>query len=248
MQSYGKLNEGKSSGRMIRRRRIPHRRLTRIHERHHAIIPAKNPPRPRAEKEGTARRLEACTRFTLRNGPFGPPRRRDRAGRVVPAGTLAMVRSPDSLRAPEGATALSTLIRQRHLTPSCGGHAPTAERTVGPARMIVESLTPRPGIREHYRGISGPMLLERGTPSICAFREVMEAGALINVATASTWWMYFATSRTSWTKLPKAPKQVTFQCGSRRTIISRSILKLRETSASTYLHHCSLAPTRPLNE
>src|SRR6188474_2926109 len=44
-----------------------------------------------------------------------------------------------------------TLNRQRHLTPSCGGFTPTAERTVGPARMIVESLTPRPGIREHYR-------------------------------------------------------------------------------------------------
>src|SRR6476659_143797 len=47
------------------------------------------------------------------------------------------------------ATALSTLIHQRRLTPSCGGHAPTAERTVGPARMIGECLTPRPGIREH---------------------------------------------------------------------------------------------------
>jgi hypothetical protein len=34
---------------------------------------------------------------------------------------------------PQRATALSTLIRQRHLTPSCGGLAPTAERTVGPA-------------------------------------------------------------------------------------------------------------------
>jgi hypothetical protein len=28
-----------------------------------------------------------------------------------------------------------TLIHQRHLTPSCGGHAPTAERTLNPARM-----------------------------------------------------------------------------------------------------------------
>jgi hypothetical protein len=27
----------------------------------------------------------------------------------------------------------------------------TAERTVGPARMIAESLTPKPGIREHNR-------------------------------------------------------------------------------------------------
>jgi hypothetical protein len=36
------------------------------------------------------------------------------------------------------------LIHQRHLTPSCGGHAPTAERTLHPARMLTESLTPRP--------------------------------------------------------------------------------------------------------
>jgi hypothetical protein len=34
------------------------------------------------------------------------------------------------------------------LTPSCGGRAPAAERTVGPATMIAESLTPKPGIRE----------------------------------------------------------------------------------------------------
>ena len=33
-----------------------------------------------------------------------------------------------------------TSNRQRHLTPSCGGIAPTAERTVGPARMIVGEL------------------------------------------------------------------------------------------------------------
>jgi hypothetical protein len=36
------------------------------------------------------------------------------------------------------------------LTPSCGGHAPTAERTLDPARMIEESLTSDPGIREQY--------------------------------------------------------------------------------------------------
>jgi hypothetical protein len=62
-----------------------------------------------------------------------------------------VVRSSDFLRAPERVTAPATLIRQRRLTPSCGEHASTAERTVGPARMIVESLTPRPGIREQNR-------------------------------------------------------------------------------------------------
>src|SRR5262249_46786354 len=39
--------------------------------------------------------------------------------------------------------ALHTLIHQR-LTPSCGGLAPTAERTMDPARIFTESLTPRP--------------------------------------------------------------------------------------------------------
>src|SRR5439155_17246798 len=48
-------------------------------------------------------------------------------------------------------SALATLIHQRRLTPLCGGQAPTAERTVGPARMIAESLTPKPGIRKHNR-------------------------------------------------------------------------------------------------
>jgi len=51
-------------------------------------------------------------------------------------------------------TALATLIHQRRPTPSCGGQAPTAERTVGPARTIAESLTSKPGIREHYRHIT----------------------------------------------------------------------------------------------
>src|SRR5262249_13172344 len=40
--------------------------------------------------------------------------------------------------------ALHTLIHQRRLTPSCGGLAPTAERTMDPARIFTESLTPRP--------------------------------------------------------------------------------------------------------
>ena len=62
----------------------------------------------------------------------------------VPAGTLALVRSLLVLRCSSEQNALHTLIHQRHLTPSCGGHAPTAERTLHPARMLTESLTPRP--------------------------------------------------------------------------------------------------------
>ena len=51
-----------------------------------------------------------------------------------------MVSSTDFLRASERTTAIATLNRQRHLTPSCGGFTPTAERTVGPARTIVGEL------------------------------------------------------------------------------------------------------------
>ena len=60
------------------------------------------------------------------------------------------------------ASALHTLIRQRHPTPSCGGHAPTAERTMNPARMCLESLDHRPGIREQPGPIATlPRLLKR---------------------------------------------------------------------------------------
>src|SRR5450432_4590733 len=68
------------------------------------------------------------------------PRSCQTAGKDVPAGTMAMVSSTDFLRASERPTAIATLNRQRHLTPSCGGLTPTAERTVGPARMIVGEL------------------------------------------------------------------------------------------------------------
>src|SRR5437899_3269983 len=74
------------------------------------------------------------------------------AGKDVPAGTMAVVRSPVFCEPSIGETALATLIHQRRLTPSCGGQTPTAERTVGPARMIAESLIPKPGIREQNLG------------------------------------------------------------------------------------------------
>ena len=73
------------------------------------------------------------------------------AGKDVPAGTMAMVSSTDFVRASERPTAIATLNRQRHLTPSCGGFAPTAERTVGLARMSVGGLDTQRGIREQYR-------------------------------------------------------------------------------------------------
>src|SRR6478609_3562757 len=80
-------------------------------------------------------------------------------------GRGAMVSSSDTLRAPERPTAIATLNRQRHLTPSCGGLTPTAERTVGPARISLESLTPRPGIREHNRHIAAPDVCD-GTSAV----------------------------------------------------------------------------------
>jgi hypothetical protein len=55
-----------------------------------------------------------------------------------------LVRSLLVLRCSKEQNALHTLIHQRHLTPLCGGRAPTAERTLAPARMVSESLTPRP--------------------------------------------------------------------------------------------------------
>jgi hypothetical protein len=76
---------------------------------------------------------------------------RNAAGKDVPAGMVAAVRSSDSLPALERTIALSTLTRQRHLTPSCEGHVPTAERTVVSARIVAESLSLRPGIREQNR-------------------------------------------------------------------------------------------------
>src|SRR5438093_844327 len=70
----------------------------------------------------------------------GQPKSRRSAGTNVPAGTLALVRSPLALRCSREQNALHTLIHQRHLTPSCRGQAPTAERTLDPARMFAESL------------------------------------------------------------------------------------------------------------
>ena len=94
------------------------------------------------------------------------------AGKDVPAGTMAMVSSTDFCARPKGPTAIATLNRQRHLTPSCGRCTPTAERTVAPARMIIGDLTPTPGIREQYRhqpdqpGRSVDVRVIRGRPEV----------------------------------------------------------------------------------
>src|SRR5207244_81976 len=70
----------------------------------------------------------------------GQQKSRRSAGTNVSAGTPALVRSPLALRCSREQNALHTLIHQRHLTPSCRGQAPTAERTLDPARMFAESL------------------------------------------------------------------------------------------------------------
>src|SRR3984957_14192830 len=59
-----------------------------------------------------------------------------------------MVSSTDFLRAPERPTAIATLNRQRHLTPSCSP-LPQREQWAGQGRSL-ESLTPGRGIKEHY--------------------------------------------------------------------------------------------------
>ncbi len=66
------------------------------------------------------------------------------SGNDVPVGTVASVRSTEALRCFNEATASSTLIRQRPLTPSCGGHSPYRGENSGPGRHITESLTQTP--------------------------------------------------------------------------------------------------------
>jgi transposase len=45
-------------------------------------------------------------------------------------------------------TTIATLNCHRHLTPSCEGHDAYRGENSGPARMITENLTPKPGIRD----------------------------------------------------------------------------------------------------
>ena len=65
------------------------------------------------------------------------------------------------------ASALHTLIRHRHLTRSCGGHVPTAERTLDPARMFLENLTPSPELENSL----GPSRHFAAMQYFCRFRS-----------------------------------------------------------------------------
>ena len=85
------------------------------------------------------------------------------SGKRRPCRDVAMVRSSQALRCPQGQSALHTLIHQRHPAPSCGGHAPTAERTMDPARNLkktnfTESLTPDPELENSLRRSRGAFL------------------------------------------------------------------------------------------
>jgi hypothetical protein len=84
----------------------------------------------------------------------GQPNSRRSAGTNVPAGTLALVRSLLVLRCSREQNALHTLIRQRHLTPSCGGACPLCGENPGPGKDVHGELEPRPGIRERPRRLA----------------------------------------------------------------------------------------------
>jgi putative ABC transport system substrate-binding protein len=71
------------------------------------------------------------------------------------------------------------------------------------------------------RATIADLLLERRTPSICAFREVMEAGALMSYGVNLV--DLFRDVATFVTRLPEAAKQVTFHESARRITTSRSI-------------------------
>ena len=87
---------------------------------------SKSRPRAGSEKTGPIRgrhcKLELIPRKELEGGSW-----------VI----KEMGRCP---RKSDPAGALMARNRQRHLTPSCGGSTPTAERTVDPARTIVGEL------------------------------------------------------------------------------------------------------------
>jgi hypothetical protein len=85
------------------------------------------------------------------------PRRSDRRGNERPCRDAGVGAIAPGFAMLARANALYTLIRQRHPTPSCGGHVPTAERTMDPARMFLENLTPSPELENSQ----GQMLPDR---------------------------------------------------------------------------------------
>jgi hypothetical protein len=92
---------------------------------------------------------------------------RTTAGLDVSAGTVAVVRSPDFLRA------LTQRDRACNIDPPASSYAimrrarPYRGENSGPGKDFAESLTPRPEIREHNRGNSGRCISRpRQTPTL----------------------------------------------------------------------------------
>jgi hypothetical protein len=109
----------------------------------------------------------------------GQPNPRTPAKTTVPAGTQALVRSPLALRCSSGATALHTLIHQRHPTPSCGGPVPYRGENREPGKDVFGELDPAPGIREQpgsstenlTASISRPQFLAKAEDRIAVRRD-----------------------------------------------------------------------------
>src|SRR5260370_28684307 len=115
---------------------------------------------------------------------------------------MAVVRSPDFLRGLNQRDCACNIDPPASSYAIMRREAATAERTVGPARMIAESLTPKPGIREQYRhkaDIPGCLLFVRfrgqsghqlaiarsGTPRACASWGISWMLRIAKVSTVS---------------------------------------------------------------
>jgi hypothetical protein len=118
------------------------------------LIPGRNPNPQFTGMPQDLATLQLQAKLHRRTGNSRPL-----AGTIVPAGTLALARSPLALRCSNEQNALHTLIHQRHLTPSCGGRAPTAERTMDPARTSKESLASRPELENSQGQNENPPFL-----------------------------------------------------------------------------------------
>ena len=75
---------------------------------------------------------------------------------------LAASYSTQALRGLTEASAIYTLIRQRPLTPSCGGQSPYRGENSGPGRRIKESLTPIPELENPQPGADSRQFVHQG--------------------------------------------------------------------------------------
>jgi hypothetical protein len=121
-------------------------------------------PAPRTTGRGEWLRTSRCrTACIAGQTEFPPSSGSQRPSRGAGVGAIAL----GLAMLDRAKRALHTLIHRRHLTPSCGGHTPTAERTLYPARMFAESLTPRPELENGQDPQRTLKLLRSGSPT-CA--------------------------------------------------------------------------------